>query len=114
MSRKVRVAIIGTGNIGTDLLIKVLRSDKLECVKFVGRNFLSMGMRRAHELGVSCSDRSIDFFKNSEENIDLVFDATSASAHLTNDLVFDEKGLLCIDMTPASIGQMTVPALKAF
>jgi len=111
MSRKVKVAIIGTGNIGTDLLIKVLRSEKLECVKFVGRNFLSTGMRQASELGVSCSDQSIEFFKRTDEHIDVVFDATSASAHVTNDEVFSEKGIVCIDMTPALIGPLTLPTL---
>ena len=57
---KVKVGIIGTGNIGTDLMVKIMRSEWLECTLFAGRNFNSAGMQKANELGVHISDRGID------------------------------------------------------
>src|ERR1700754_1330466 len=76
---KLRVGIIGTGNIGTDLLLKVQRSPLLECELFAGRNSSSAGIRTARELGVATSDRSIDAFLDEPDRFDLVFDATSAA-----------------------------------
>ena len=73
-----RVAIIGTGNIGTDLLLKVQRSSWLQCALFSGRNLASAGMQTARDLGVPVSDRSIDAVVELADELDLVFDATSA------------------------------------
>ncbi len=64
---KLKIAIIGTGNIGTDLLIKIMRSDNLECSIFVGRNLLSKGMSKAISLGVRVSDQSIEFLQKNPE-----------------------------------------------
>ena len=75
--KKLRVAILGSGNIGTDLLIKVQRSQYLTCVLFVGRNLSSPGMAKAINLGVKVSDESIDGIVKNADVIDLVFDATS-------------------------------------
>src|ERR1700744_3333743 len=103
-SRKTRVAILGTGNIGTDLLIKAMRSDLLECTLFVGRNFRSDGMQKASNLGVNGSDRGLDGIVAQADNIDIVFDATSAAAHFEHWPVLQGLGKTVIDMTPAKIG----------
>ncbi len=110
--RPMRVAIIGTGNIGTDLLIKVLRSAKLECVAFVGRNLSSAGMLKASSLGVNLSAEGIDFLINNPDNYDLVFDATSAKSHIYHAPILKKLGKLVIDLTPAKIGLMCVPSVN--
>ncbi len=112
-SRKTRVAILGTGNIGTDLLIKAMRSDLLECTLFVGRNFRSDGMQKASNLGVNVSDRGLDGIVAQADNVDIVFDATSAAAHFEHWPVLQRLGKTVIDMTPAKIGELCVPAINA-
>jgi acetaldehyde dehydrogenase len=112
-SRKTRVAILGTGNIGTDLLIKAMRSDLLECTLFVGRNFRSDGMQKASNLGVNVSDRGLDGIVAQADNIDIVFDATSAAAHFEHWPVLKGLGKTVIDMTPAKVGELCVPAINA-
>jgi acetaldehyde dehydrogenase len=112
MSNKYRVAIIGTGNIGTDLLIKVQRSPVMKCVAFVGRSSSSPGMAMAARMGVTFSDRSIDYLVENHEGIDLVFDATSAKDHAMHAPIFKGLGLRAIDLTPAKLGPMTVPAVN--
>lgn len=110
--KKLRVAILGTGNIGTDLLIKVLRSETLECTLFVGRNFRSEGMQKASALGVNVSDRGLDAIVQQADNIDMVFDATSAVAHHEHWKVLSQLGMTVIDMTPAKVGELCVPAIN--
>ena len=112
MGSKYRVAILGTGNIGTDLLIKVLRSANLECVAFIGRNLNSVGMVQARTLGVNCSDKSIDYIIQHKKDIDLVFDATSAKAHKKHAPILSELGIKTIDLTPAKIGSMCIPVVN--
>ena len=112
-SPKTRVAILGTGNIGTDLLIKVMRSEDLECTLFVGRNFRSDGMQKASNLGVNISDRGLDGIVAQASDIDIVFDATSAAAHFEHWPVLEKLGKTVIDMTPAKIGDLCVPAINS-
>jgi acetaldehyde dehydrogenase (acetylating) len=109
---KYRVAIIGSGNIGTDLLIKVMRSPHLECTAFIGRSYSSRGMVKATALGVTCSDRSIQYVAENPDKIDLVFDATSAKDHLEHAPVLKALGKKAIDLTPAKVGPMCVPAVN--
>lgn len=109
---KYRVAIIGTGNIGTDLLIKVKRSSYLECVAFVGRSQSSLGMAKAISLSVPYSDQSVQYIIDHAKDIDLIFDATSAKDHKIHAPIFKELGLRVIDLTPAKIGPMAVPAVN--
>jgi len=113
MSDKLRCAILGTGNIGTDLLIKVMRSSWLECTLFVGRNFRSDGMQKASSLGVNISDQGIDAIVKQADQIDLVFDATSAAAHMEHWPVFQRLEKTVIDMTPAKLGLFCVPAINS-
>lgn len=107
-----KVAILGTGNIGTDLLLKVMRSRFLECVAFVGRNSASAGMARARALGVPCSDEGIDFFTKNKTQVDLVFDATSAKDHAVHAPIFESLKIRAIDLTPAKVGRMCIPAIN--
>ena len=110
--KKYRIAILGSGNIGTDLLIKTLRSPYLECVAFIGRSQSSPGMLKARSLGVACSDRSINYFDENNNDIDLVFDATSAKDHFLHAPILRAKGIRAIDLTPAKVGLMCVPAVN--
>jgi len=110
---KLRVAIIGSGNIGTDLLIKSLRSDFLSCTLFTGRNFNSTGMKKAMSLGVAISDRGIEAIVNDPSLCDLVFDCTSAQAHVDHWEILEKMGKTVIDMTPAKVGNLCVPAINA-
>lgn len=109
---KVKVGILGTGKIGTDLLIKALRSEHLECVIFAGRNMQSDGMQHAASLGVTTSDKGIDAFVSNPYGCDIVFDATSAAYHVEHAKVFEQQGIFAIDMTPSQIGECVVPAIS--
>jgi FkbM family methyltransferase len=109
---KLRVAILGSGNIGTDLLIKVQRSQYLTCVLFVGRNLSSPGMAKAINLGVKVSDESIDGIIKNADVIDLIFDATSAKDAKYHWEIIDKLGKIVIDMTPAKLGALCIPAVN--
>jgi acetaldehyde dehydrogenase len=106
---RLRVAIIGTGNIGTDLLFKVRRSDFLKCSFFVGRREESPGIQIARESGVQAITNGIDGLLPFLENIDLVFDATSAQDHVYHAPILLENNVHVINLTPAKVGQFYVP-----
>lgn len=110
--RKLKVAIIGSGNIGTDLLIKILRSPYLECGAFIGRNLSSPGMVKALSLGVTVSAEGIDYIVKNPDCCDLVFDATSAKSHLEHAPILKRLNKRVIDLTPAKIGLMSVPSVN--
>ena len=112
MSLKLRTAILGTGNIGTDLLVKVCRSEYLECVLFAGRNLNSPGMMKASAMNIPISAKSIDAIVEQKDKIDLVFDATSAQDHVKHAKIFKELGIIAIDLTPARVGKMCIPAVN--
>ncbi|MBB4661981.1 acetaldehyde dehydrogenase (acetylating) [Conexibacter arvalis] len=107
-----RVGIIGTGNIGTDLLLKVQRSPLLECELFAGRNSRSAGIGKARELGVETSDRSIAPFVEEPGRFDLIFDATSAADAARHYELLKPLGIPVIDLTPAKLGKLCIPALN--
>lgn len=109
---KLKIAIIGSGNIGTDLLIKVLRSPHLECGAFIGRNLSSSGMTKALSLGVPVSAEGINYIVNNPNCCDIVFDATSAKSHFEHAPVLRSLNKRVIDMTPAKIGLMSVPCVN--
>lgn len=113
---KKKVAIIGSGNIGTDLMIKVLRySDSLEMSVMVGIDPNSDGLARAKRMGVSVTHQGVDGLINMPEwnDIEIVFDATSAKAHLYNyDKIKQFPGKKVVDLTPAAIGPYIVPAVN--
>jgi acetaldehyde dehydrogenase len=112
-ANKTRIGIIGSGNIGTDLLIKVMRSRYLTCTLFAGRNFNSVGMKRASQLGVPISDRGIEAIVADPSICDVVFDCTSAQAHVQHWAVLEKLGKIVVDMTPAKLGEFCIPALNA-
>ncbi|EMR06102.1 Acetaldehyde dehydrogenase 4 [Bhargavaea cecembensis DSE10] len=109
---KVKVAILGSGNIGTDLMIKLGRSDVLELTTVIGIDPDSDGLRRARELGYTAIDSGVDGFLEQPELADIVFDATSAKAHLYNSKELQEAGKKVIDMTPAAIGPYVCAAVN--
>lgn len=109
---KLPVAILGTGNIGTDLLIKVLRSPDLKCVLFAGRNLASPGMTKASLLGVPVSAKGLQGILDLKDEIALVFDATSAEDHYKHAPIFEKLGIKAVDLTPAKVGRMCVPAVN--
>ena len=113
IQEKLKVAIIGSGNIGTDLLMKSLRSELIVCTLFAGRNFNSAGMKKANALGVPISDRGIEAIIDDPTICDLVFDCTSAQAHVNHWNALEKLGKFVIDMTPAKLGALCVPAINA-
>lgn len=110
--RKVKAGIIGTGNIGTDILMKLRRSDILECGIFAGRNPDSPGIQRAREMGVPVSADSIHAIEENPDCCEIVFDATSAGVHAVNAPVLKRLNKFAIDLTPAHVGKFCVPALN--
>ncbi|MBF0570585.1 MAG: acetaldehyde dehydrogenase (acetylating) [Candidatus Omnitrophica bacterium] len=110
--KKVKVGIIGTGNIGTDLLIKVQRSEILECGLFAGKNPDSVGIRRAEKMGVRTSFNSIKEIQDDPDCCAIVFDATSAQVHSFNAPILTKLGKFVVDLTPSSIGKMCVPVVN--
>lgn len=110
---KVKVAILGSGNIGTDLMIKLDRSQILELTAVIGIDPQSDGLRRARELGYAGVATGLDgFLADPELEADIVFDATSAKAHLYNAKVLKEAGIKVIDMTPAAVGPYVCAAVN--
>ena len=112
---KTKVAIIGSGNIGTDLMVKILNtSEDLEMSCLVGIDPESDGLNRARKMGVATTDRGIDGLEEMDEfqEIEILFDATSAKAHAQNDQVARKHGKQIIDLTPAAIGPYVVPVVN--
>ena len=113
--QKRKVAIIGSGNIGTDLMIKIERlSSTLELVAMAGADASSEGLARARALGKVVTSDGVQGLVALEgfSDIDFVFDATSAAAHLRNDAVLAPFGMRVIDLTPAAIGPFVVPSVN--
>jgi len=112
---KTKVAIIGSGNIGTDLMIKIMRlSEQLEMGAFVGIDPASDGLKRAARMGVPITAEGIDGLLAMPEfaDIGIVFDATSAAAHKRNSELVLAAGKRMIDLTPAAIGPFTIPPVN--
>ena len=115
--KKLKVAIIGSGNIGTDLMIKIMRHGKrLEMAAMVGIDPNSDGLARAARLGIATTHQGVVGLTQMDEfkDIDFVFDATSASAHVKNDAILRsiKPGIRLIDLTPAAIGPYCVPVVN--
>lgn len=108
----IRVGILGTGNIGTDLLVKVLRTDFLTPVIFSGRRMDSDGIRVAKEHNVPVTDLGINYFIQNPNVCDVVFDCTNAMDAIEHAKIFAEQGIKVIDLTPAKIGPLCVPSIN--
>ena len=113
--QKIKCAIIGSGNIGTDLMIKIMRNSKqLEVGAMVGVDPNSDGLARAARFGFETTAESIDGLLKlpSFKDIKIVFDATSANAHAHHNTVLQQHGIQVIDLTPAAIGPYVVPVVN--
>ena len=106
------VAIIGSGNIGTDLMYKLERSDLLDLVAVIGIDPKSDGLARAAARGYEAPHTGIDWVAENPDAVKLVFDATSAYVHRKHDEVLSELGIIGVDLTPAAIGPKVIPSVN--
>jgi acetaldehyde dehydrogenase len=112
---RTKVAIIGSGNIGTDLMMKVLNlSSGLEIAAIVGIDPESEGLKRARALGIRCISDGLGGLLDTPQfaEVEIVFDATSADAHLQHDAMLRGRGKILVDLTPAAVGPYTVPCVN--
>jgi acetaldehyde dehydrogenase (acetylating) len=109
---KIKVAVLGSGNIGTDLMMKLSRSTVLELTTVIGIDANSDGLKKAKELGYVAIDNGIDGFLERPELADIVFDATSAKAHIHHAKLLKEAGKKVLDLTPAAVGPIVVPPVN--
>ncbi|MDN7227905.1 acetaldehyde dehydrogenase (acetylating) [Planococcus sp. N064] len=109
---KLKVGIIGSGNIGTDLMYKIERCDSLEMSVMVGIDADSEGLKRAKAAGYTVISNGIDGLMEQLDAVDIVFDATSAYAHKAHSDLLTAAGKRVIDLTPAAIGPFTVPPVN--
>ena len=111
---KIKAAIIGSGNIGTDLVYKAMRSELIEPVWMVGIDPASDGLKRAKEMGLKTTSEGLQGLLPhiKEDDIQIVFEATSAKAHLANAPALKETGVVAIDLTPAAVGPFCIPPVN--
>lgn len=109
---KAKVGIIGTGNIGTNLLMKIARSELLECTIFAGKNPNSPNIIRAGEMGINVSSAGIQALLEQQDQIDIIMDATSAQSHINNKELFESMGKYMINLTPTNGELGCVPCIN--
>jgi acetaldehyde dehydrogenase len=110
--RRTRVAVLGAGLIGLDLVDKIGRSAVLDCVLVVGHRPESRGLRRALSMGCAVTDGGIEALLHTGADIDVVFDASNADAHARHWTALEPTGATLIDLTPARLGEMIVPSVN--
>ncbi|WP_428416831.1 acetaldehyde dehydrogenase (acetylating) [Methylibium sp.] len=113
-TKKIRCALIGSGNIGTDLIYKLKRSAVLEPVWMVGIDAASEGLQRARDMGLKTTAEGVDGLLPhvQADGIQIAFDATSAYVHPENSRKLNALGVLMVDLTPAAVGPLCVPPVN--
>jgi acetaldehyde dehydrogenase len=111
--KKIKAAIIGSGNIGTDLMYKLERSEVIEITSIIGIDPESDGLKRAEERGYQTFSNGITALEENSDLADIVFDATSAKAHIKHAKILENMGKLAIDLTPAAVGPFVCPAIHS-
>lgn len=123
MMKKINVAILGTGNIGTDLLFKIIKSPYLNCILFSGRSNLSPGIKKIKKTisqkknkskfkDLIVSSKSVQSLINESNKFDIIFDCTSAKFHKKNEKIFKNLNKKIINLTPTQNGYMCIPVLN--
>jgi acetaldehyde dehydrogenase (acetylating) len=109
---KLKAAVLGSGNIGTDLMKKIIQSPNLEMTAMIGIDPDSDGLRKAQEAGIHTIHTGLDGLLENPLQTEVVFDATSATAHKQHAEKLKEHGIRAVDLTPAALGPLTVPAVN--
>ncbi|ASS89951.1 MAG: acetaldehyde dehydrogenase (acetylating) [Bacillaceae bacterium] len=109
---KVKVGILGSGNIGTDLMYKIRRSDVLELTTVIGIDPSSDGLKKAKDFGYYTIDTGIKGFLENPDLADILFDATSAKAHIRHAKLLKQAGKKVLDLTPAAVGPSVIPPVN--
>ena len=108
----IKAGIIGTGNIGTDLLLKILKTKIITPVIFAGRRMDSDGIKIAQSKKVKVTDQGINYFIENPKCCDVVYDCTSAADAIEHAKIFEAQGITVVDLTPAKVGPLCVPSIN--
>lgn len=112
MEKRMKVAIIGPGQIGIDLMMKIFKTNNLELVMVAGIIEESLGLKMARERGIATTAKGINGMFDAGVDFDIAFDCTSAKGHLSNAPIFRQHNVFAIDLTPAAVGPLAVPMVN--